>query len=156
MKICRGYLFVSAYQFFVLTGRRGRRPLQEISNFLMRRSLLSRCFYWHGVRDSEPERARYFSLPIILRRTLFHFAKAKCGVLHREVIIDFLFSRDSILVAATQSRGLISALLRSSVSRGSDSRTGLSFTTAPLRIPCAVHRKKKGQHLCVVLFSGTA
>ena len=30
---------LSAYQIFVLTGRRGRRPLQEISNFLMRRSL---------------------------------------------------------------------------------------------------------------------
>ena len=34
-----GFYLFSAYQNFALTGRRGRRPLQEIANFLMRRRL---------------------------------------------------------------------------------------------------------------------
>lgn len=40
LKNLSGLLFVSCVLFFAFTCRRGRRPLQEIANFLMRRSLL--------------------------------------------------------------------------------------------------------------------
>ena len=39
-----GFIFVFFGSFFALTGRRGRRPLQERSNFLRRRSLFVLAF----------------------------------------------------------------------------------------------------------------
>ena len=75
-KICRGYLFVFCGSFFALTGRRGRRPLQEISNFLMRRSLFLVLFLILNVlfcvNRKERKESQTFRLIDVRRR--FHGA----------------------------------------------------------------------------------
>ena len=68
LKNLSGLIFVFCGSIFALTGRRGRRPLQEISNILMRRSLSGSAFSHikqspYKARDTARSRRRAYPAP---------------------------------------------------------------------------------------------